>query len=274
MNRLYRKITSILGITLLGLLSSCIYEDEIPCPCEVHFVYDYNMEFADAFPSQVNDLILFVFDADGRFITSYQDSGDHLDANYRMSLQLEPGHYQLIAWAGLQENPDCYQLTSELESGTSIIDNLQLYLNTKTTTYEQYLGNLWHGMLADFEVKAYEPSSGTISLTKDVKRFKILLQDATGSTLEKDDYHFSIVAANHKLGYDNRLLECEEMTYLPYSQDINTIENEGNDIYALVAEMATLRLTDTLSARFIVRDEKEQTDIFNIDTKVDRKSVV
>ena len=29
--------------------------------------------------------------------------------------------------------------------------------------------------------------------------------------------------------------------------------------------MATLRLTDTLSARFIVRDEKEQTDIFNID---------
>lgn len=58
MNLLYKLTITALCFSLMGILNSCIYEDEVVCPCEVRFVYDYNMEFADAFPSQVNDVTL------------------------------------------------------------------------------------------------------------------------------------------------------------------------------------------------------------------------
>lgn len=270
MNRLYKKITFALCFSLLGLFSSCIYENEVDCPCEVRFVYDYNMEFADAFPSQVNDVMLFIFDDDGRFISSLQDSGPHLDAGYRMPLQLVPGHYQLVAWAGLLTDTDCYNLNCDLQRGTSTVDDLMLCLQTEEDEYDQCLTDVWHGQLADFEVKADAPSYATISLVKDVKRFRVLLQDTEGNALSKDDYSFGITTANRMLDHQNEPCECEPLVYRPHTLVEATISNDAaptraTDLHALVAELNTLRLTDDVPVRFIVRNEREQQDLFDID---------
>lgn len=270
MNRLYKKIVSALCLSLLGLFSSCIYEDEVACPCEVRFVYDYNMEFADAFPSQVNDVMLFIFDANGRFVTSLQDSGPHLDANYRMPLQLAPGRYHLVAWAGLLTDPDCYNLNCDLQRGTSTADDLLLCLQTEEDEYDQCLTDLWHGQVTDFEVSADAPSYATISLVKDVKRFRVLLQDSEGNALSKDDYSFAITTANRMLDHHNEPCECEPLTYRPYSLTEATIGNDATptratDLHALVAEMGTLRLTDDVPARFTVRNERKQQNLFDVD---------
>lgn len=270
MNRLYKKITFALCFSLLGLFSSCIYENEVDCPCEVRFVYDYNMEFADAFPSQVNDVMLFIFDDDGRFISSLQDSGPHLDAGYRMPLQLVPGHYQLVAWAGLLTDTDCYNLNCDLQRGTSTVDDLMLCLQTEEDEYDQCLTEVWHGQLADFEVKADAPSYATISLVKDVKRFRVLLQDTEGNALSKDDYSFGITTANRMLDHQNEPCECEPLVYRPHTLVEATISNDAaptraTDLHALVAELNTLRLTDDVPVRFTVRNEREQQDLFDID---------
>ncbi len=270
MNRLYKKITFALCFSLLGLFSSCIYENEVDCPCEVRFVYDYNMEFADAFPSQVNDVMLFIFDDDGRFISSLQDSGPHLDAGYRMPLQLVPGHYQLVAWAGLLTDTDCYNLNCDLQRGTSTVDDLMLCLQTEEDEYDQCLTDVWHGQLADFEVKADAPSYATISLVKDVKRFRVLLQDTEGNALSKDDYSFGITTANRMLDHQNEPCECEPLVYRPHTLVEATISNDAaptraTDLHALVAELNTLRLTDDVPVRFTVRNEREQQDLFDID---------
>ncbi len=270
MNRLYKKITFALCFSLLGLFSSCIYENEVDCPCEVRFVYDYNMEFADAFPSQVNDVMLFIFDDDGRFISSLQDSGPHLDAGYRMPLQLVPGHYHLVAWAGLLTDTDCYNLNCDLQRGTSTVDDLMLCLQTEEDEYDQCLTDVWHGQLADFEVKADAPSYATISLVKDVKRFRVLLQDTEGNALSKDDYSFGITTANRMLDHQNEPCECEPLVYRPHTLVEATISNDAaptraTDLHALVAELNTLRLTDDVPVRFTVRNEREQQDLFDID---------
>ena len=270
MNRLYKKITFALCFSLLGLFSSCIYENEVDCPCEVRFVYDYNMEFADAFPSQVNDVMLFIFDDDGRFISSLQDSGPHLDAGYRMPLQLVPGHYQLVAWAGLLTDTDCYNLNCDLQRGTSTVDDLMLCLQTEEDEYDQCLTDVWHGQLADFEVKADAPSYATISLVKDVKRFRVLLQDTEGNALSKDDYSFGITTANRMLDHQNEPCECEPLVSRPHTLVEATISNDAaptraTDLHALVAELNTLRLTDDVPIRFTVRNEREQQDLFDID---------
>lgn len=265
-----KKITFALCFSLLGLFSSCIYENEVDCPCEVRFVYDYNMEFADAFPSQVNDVMLFIFDDDGRFISSLQDSGPHLDAGYRMPLQLVPGHYQLVAWAGLLTDTDCYNLNCDLQRGTSTVDDLMLCLQTEEDEYDQCLTDVWHGQLADFEVKADAPSYATISLVKDVKRFRVLLQDTEGNALSKDDYSFGITTANRMLDHQNEPCECEPLVYRPHTLVEATISNDAaptraTDLHALVAELNTLRLTDDVPVRFTVRNEREQQDLFDID---------
>lgn len=271
MNRSYKKLFTLLLCSLLmGLPSSCVYEDEVPCPCEVRFVYDYNMEFADAFPAQVNDVTLFIFDAEGRYLTSQQDSGDHLDGDYRMSLNLQPGTYRLVAWAGLAGHTDSYNLNASLTPGVSTLDELTLKLNRTDASspyYDSYLPDLWHGMLADFQVSADSPSRGVISLVKDVNRFRVLLQTTDGQPLDKDDYTFSIQADNHSLNYDNALLPCTPLTYRAYTMQEAVIENQEaeGDISVLVGELATLRLMADKTPRFVIRNKAEGKDLFNID---------
>ncbi len=58
---------------IISALPSCesIYDDLPPCDhgVSLRFVYDYNMEYADAFPSKVDCLTLLVYDADGESVT-------------------------------------------------------------------------------------------------------------------------------------------------------------------------------------------------------------
>ena len=52
--------------------SSCenIYEDLDPCAhgVSLRFIYDYNMEFANAFPKKVDCLTLYIYDEEGYFV--------------------------------------------------------------------------------------------------------------------------------------------------------------------------------------------------------------
>lgn len=90
-----------------GYLSSCndlIYDDLDPCPYGVslRFVYDYNMEFANAFPAQVDCLTLYVYDGDGKYVTTRTVTGPELrDEAYRMTLDLTPATtalWRMAAW--------------------------------------------------------------------------------------------------------------------------------------------------------------------------------
>ena len=74
-------------LLLLLVLFSCTSIDEtLPeCRLYVRFRYDYNMEFSDAFASQVNRVDVFVFDKDGTFIMKKSEQGKTLGSgSYRM----------------------------------------------------------------------------------------------------------------------------------------------------------------------------------------------
>lgn len=271
MNRYYKKKSWMLWMAIISLFTSCIYEDEVVCPCEVRFVYDYNMEFADAFPKQVDDVLLFIFDDEGKFLSLQEEEGEPLKNNYRMKLHLNPGTYKLVAWAGTRKDVSCYNLCQDLQPGISTLDDLMLKLNYTRDVHRKSLANLWHGMSDNFVVAAGEPACETVSLLKDVNRFKVLLQKEDGKALSADDYSFSIVADNHQFRYDNSLLPCCPISYLAYNKKEVLIENEAEtgtrtagDISAIVAEMGTMRLIDNKILHFIVRNEKEQKEILNI----------
>ena len=69
-------------LAVAALLSSChgIYNDLEPCSqgVRLRFVYDYNMEYANAFHSQVDCLALLVYDEQGNYLVTYIGTGDEL----------------------------------------------------------------------------------------------------------------------------------------------------------------------------------------------------
>ena len=93
-------------LLLLLVLFSCTSIDETLPECQlyVRFRYDYNMEFSDAFASQVNRVDVFVFDKDGTFIMKKSEQGKTLGSgSYRMQLQLPIGEYRIATWAGMSD---------------------------------------------------------------------------------------------------------------------------------------------------------------------------
>lgn len=259
-------------VALATMLHSCVYEDEVPCPCELRFVYDYNMEFADAFPTQVDDVILFIFDEQGRFVQQREEQGEAFDTDYRMQLSLPAGTYRLVAWAGTRTDADCYRLSPALTPGVSTIDELKLRLNATETTYARNLADLWHGMLPTFKVEPNAPAYGVLPLVKDVNRFRILLQYTGGEALSGSDYAVYLRADNHRYNYDNSLEASGVLNYMPYVQQTAQLVNDSEDlvspsvgnISAVVAELATLRLMADQATRFVVRDLKKGKDLLNI----------
>lgn len=274
MNRYLRQIPALmLGAALSLNAASCIYEDMEPCPVEVRFVYDYNMQFADAFPHRVKDVRLYIFGQDGQLLDTRQaTTSDAFGDNYRMNLQgLDPGTYTLVAWA--TDDAPAAQSTYAFDQSPargSQLDDMHLHLDTDAAPSALYLPNLWHGWVKDFTIEPNQPALATVSLTQDVKRFRILLQNGDGTRLAAADYSLSISAANSRLDYDNSPMDSEPLHYTPHYTEEAVLDN-GTDadrqtpLHALVAEMNTLRLTEGSETRFLVRNEREGRTLFDID---------
>ena len=76
-------IPAVAGLTSCGM----IYDDLEPCPegVNLRFIYDYNMEFANAFPAKVHCLTVFVYDEAGKYVTTRTETSRDLlsDEGYR-----------------------------------------------------------------------------------------------------------------------------------------------------------------------------------------------
>ena len=117
-----------IGAAALVGLSGCqsaIYDDLDPCPEGVvlRFVYDYNMEFANAFPSQVDCLTLLVYDAAGRLVETRTETSSVLaDENYRMTLDLPAATYHFVAYGGMACPESTFHFVSQPAAGSQLHD--------------------------------------------------------------------------------------------------------------------------------------------------------
>ena len=121
-----RVTLGILIVSSWTMVSCDSFKEDLPeCRLSVKFKYDYNMEFADAFHTQVDKVELYVFDKDGKFLFKQAEEGGSLSTgNYLMEVALPVGEYQFVAWAGAR---DSYDITSLIPE-TSTITDLKLQL--------------------------------------------------------------------------------------------------------------------------------------------------
>lgn len=270
MNRLFHTCKGLVAAAIwVAGFSACdwIHDDSIP-PCEyrLHFVYDYNMKFADAFQHEVSKAALFICDDKGNFIQRRDIEGDELKAN-NVVLNLDPGTYQLLTWAGLDDSS--YEWP-ELTPGASTLEEIRVKTQRAAdATQPNELTPLWHA-LDTLVITGTQHEDKEISLAKNTNKLRLVLQDTDGNCMDVRDFTFRIVADNGYMDYDNSLLPDPAITYLPYlTKNVDIAEGDSlmgkptNQTVA-VAEMNTMRLMARKNFRLIVRHKEWKDDVINV----------
>ena len=245
-----------LVIALLFCSCESLMEGEGDCRVvyKVKFRFTRNILDADAFPSKVGSVSLFVFDKQGRCIETLTESGAALaEENYAMVLDLPAGTYDLIAWCGLDGNDD-FALADALNPQTK--DDLICSLRPGSRAGAECrkpLSALWHGLADNVVLPADtygEVVVETIYLTKDTNTVRIILQHFKGNELDPDDFGFTITDDNGIMNWDNSLLPCDTITYREYSKipaqvampDADRESGDKTAVSSLLAEIDVARL--------------------------------
>lgn len=217
-----------------------------------------NLKWADAFPSEVKSVNLYVFDSDGVFLKEYMAAGEELSRpDFRIQLDLAPKKtYRFLAWCGLENENAGYESFKVVQpvAGITSIEEIFCLLESQGTTEngeeisDRRLLFLYHGYLEKYLEDNNDGThyDYTINLTKDTNHIRVMLQQTTGS-LSAEDFEFSLTAQNGNLSWDNQPAGDTKIEYRPWNieTDILGVGNSGGEImeyYGVLADLNSSRL--------------------------------
>lgn len=241
------------------IMTSCdSFNEDLPeCRLFVKFKYDYNMEFADAFHSQVDKVELYVFDKDGKFLFKQTEEGSTLGTgSYLMEVKLPVGQYQFMAWAGAH---DSYDITS-LQAGVSSIADLKLQLKREETLIiDKELEPLWYGEINNVDFTGTTDQTEVINLIKDTNKVRFVFQGSNEDSwgVDVNAYTYEIIESNGYLAHDNSLLGDDNLSFRPY-------HIEQKNLAAGIVELNTMRFLANRNARFVVTEKATGKKVFDI----------
>lgn len=239
------RLSALSGALCIALgFSSCesIFDADPNCRLGValNFVYEYHMEpGANAFPSNVDCVEVFVFDADGNYVRSFSETSDALrDVNYRMEIPLEAGDYHFLVYGGLTcehprfefkpgWTPETRAVIEGCNHALAAWDDVRVTLpleedgasRTELHDIEARTGGLFYGTLdvtlteEDLDVNL-KPM--TVYLMKDTNTIQVILQELNyPNQIDVDNYRFRIVDDNFVLDGHNKALSIATADFQP-----------------------------------------------------------
>ena len=246
-------------LLLLLVLFSCTSIDEtLPeCRLYVRFRYDYNMEFSDAFASQVNRVDVFVFDKDGTFVMKKSEQGETLGGgSYRMPLPLPAGEYRIAAWAGMSDD---FEMPEPVAGKTTLEELTVRMKREESLVHNKALNPLWYGGVQAVSFTGRQEQTETVSLIKDTNKFRFILQKSgPGEELDINDCLFEIRADNGYYDWNNDLLDDDMISYRPYY--LEKVEDVG-----IVVEMNTMRLLEHKKVYLTLPRKSDGKELMKID---------
>ena len=262
------RMLPLLALMQLGA-ASCdyIHEDIEPCDHYLHFSYTYNMLSADAFVPQMTNqetakqVELFIYDEAGQFLRSQTISSAELETN-RIQLDLEPGTYQLLAWAGLNDTD--YTWTKP-EAGDNI-DDWQVRVNGVTDCVERELLGLFQGRMT-LTIPEGGETDTEFPLVKNTNKIRFVLIDAnSGTEVSTNDYTVMAVTTNGDLDANNQPISDDTFVWTPYTKSVEQVNDpEGNAVYqAVCMELNTLRLIDGSANQLQIRHDGEELPFLHV----------
>ncbi len=276
-NMISRLMSAMFCIASISLaFSSCerIYDDLEPCPhgISLRFVYDYNMLYANAFPSSVDCLTLYIYDEKGNFVDTKIVTGPELqDENYRMILDLEEGTYRFVAYGGLACGEKSFSVLQVPSAGSMHPDlrvGMDIHRASAPVPAERRLHDMFWGELTLATAELY--NEGTVKMMKNTNNIRIVLQQLNGKPVHVDDFEFTVTDDNTLFGCDNDLIANGMITYLPWASGetvagiLGDGENEGEPVVVAYSEFSTSRLMTKNSPKLVIKLKKDGKEIVNI----------
>ena len=138
------------------------------------------MKFADAFQHEVDFVTLFFCDQEGNFLFQRRIEKSELDERNSIALDMEPGTYQVVTWAGLDKGSYAWNDPAEtrrLSGGRQDVKvrTLREPIRHSPTSCTRF----WHS-LDTFTVTRDMPEADTISLAKNTNKLRVVLQKRDG----------------------------------------------------------------------------------------------
>lgn len=265
--------TAIAAVSAIAGLSSCnaIYEDLDECPqgLRLRFIYDCNMEFANAFPSQVDCLTLLIYDEEDRYVATYNASRPELEnENYRMTVDLPKGKYHLIAYGGM----DCAQSSFhfvETPANGALLQNVEVEMNPGYVNVPEgkELHPLFYGSLdATVEATDTEYREETVPMMKDTNNLRILLQHIDGSPVDCELFDFSLTDDNTLMNYLNAPVPTSMSVYAPWTQGQVSagLNPDGTENILAYAEFSFARLVTNNSPILRITLKEDGREVLQI----------
>lgn len=257
-------------LAALGCIScETIYTDQSDCPrgLSLRFVYDYNMEYANAFPAKVDCVTLYVFDEAGNYVDQYVETSDVLaDENYRMQVALDQGSYTLVAYGGMACGKQSFTMPTFSRATASRFEELYTELNHTNFVSKKSLHPLFYGRL-NVTLGVDDFIEETLYLMKDTNNLRIALQQINGETIAASQFEFKITDDNSYLNYMNEVVPKGTITYTPWAQGeqiVGSWEDNETPVSVAYAEFSTSRLVAGNNPRLTITNKKDGKQVFSI----------
>lgn len=265
-----RHVISILSFALATMsMTSCIKDNQDDCTLDLNFRYVYNMQNADGFTHEVDEVEVYVFDNTGRFVDQYVSGvTEGQDCTMHLPL-LDPGKYTFVAWAHSLDEADelaNFDITAKSECAT--LEDLTAHLRQTDDRADHKLNSLLNGTL-EAEVSGANRHL-TIDMMKCTNALRVILMPSrAGQTLASEDFDIHIEGRNGWLAYDASTYQEDSVNYYPYYQKLeqadNTTVGDAEINNAVVADLNTSRILYGSNPRLVIRNKNTNQEILNID---------
>lgn len=260
--------------TTLAACDNAIYDGEGDCSVNyrIRFRYDYNMKYADAFAHEVKAVTLYLIDANGKVAWQRTEEGAALsNGEYTMTVDVEPGKYDLLAWCGTKEKGSF--AIPETSEGKGLTCTLGREHDEKGTAFvDKDIDRLFYGWLPEQDFAETEGTyTYTVPLVKNTNSVRVVLQHLSGEPVDKDKFEFSISDKNGTMNWDNALLPDEPLTYYAWHTEQGTAgigepetAKQISSFSAAVAELTVARLMEDADTRLTVRNRNNGEVVLSI----------
>lgn len=262
---------ALVALAVVTVVSSCglIYEDLEKCPrgVSLRFVYDYNMEYANAFHSKVDCITLYVYDGSGNFVTTCTESSSKLaDESYRMVVDLPNGDYHFVAYGGMDCEASTFSTKEEPREG-SHLNSLQVEM-----AHQSYISNIqhhdhYHGTL-DVTIDSDMYKDCTLYLKKNTNNLRVVMQQLNNEPLSSDDFIFRVEDTNTLHDHQNEPVSDQVVTYKPWAEGQQVVgvrsDNSQEPPQVAFAEFSMSRLHTANSPRLIIERKEDNRVVVDI----------
>lgn len=263
---MFTKFKIILVVLIvIPTLFSCetIRNDYDDCGVWLEFVFDYNMEYADAFDPQVKTVDVYIFDKAGKFVVTKYAGIDNLDGRKRMFLSdgLPFGEYSILTVGNLKSPFSFADIDGNpFEPGITTIEDIVLALNSAEALQE--FDHLFFGSTINIRYKG-DLSVWPVHLIRQTNKFNIVLQTVTNTSNGNiqglvDPVHTVEIIAPESgaYNYQNNPLIRKSIVYQPHSLLSRLNDTSTGVLQETTAKINTMRLLEGEQSdnRIVVRD--------------------